>query len=146
MLRRGLAAIVAIALLAGGAGAASATMVAAPGPVHGACSFGAVSVDAAAGSFTAVGTGTCVANGLSTAGTLRVTGRIDLETTCTRVVTGSATLELTAFGQLSSAARVVVAGTTGTVILAGSNSGAGGFSVVQGLCSAHTVWTGALAF
>ena len=148
MLRTKLAALLAAVMLVACTGTSSALLSLAPtsGPVHGTCTFGALSAQAGAGSFTAFGTGSCIANGVVTPGALTIVGQIDVESTCAGVVVGVATLELAAFGQLHASARVVTAATTGTVAMVGDVDAVGTFTALKGYCPAQATWAGALAF
>ena len=123
--------------------AASATALRAPGPVHGVCSFSTLNVQAGAGSFTASGVGSCVANGVSTPGTLNISGHFDVPFACAGLVTGSATLSLDAFGQQTAATRLVTSGGTATVALLSGMVGQGSFAGV-GACP--TKLSGTLVF
>jgi hypothetical protein len=147
VLRLRRAVLAALLLLGLGSGGAHA-LLPTSGPVHGVCTFDAVSVHAAGGTFHASGTGSCLANGASTSGTLDISGPLDLDVCPVKLASGAATLSLGgAFPQLSGSARVAVHGTLSTVVFVGGLSGTGHFvEVLRGTCPADTVWTGAVAF
>lgn len=147
MLRPRLAVIVAITLLATGAGSVSALQVPAAAPVHGYCTFNAIDVFVSGGGITAVGSGPCLANGVTTTGTLRINGRTGTEACPIRTASGAVSLDLQAFGQISGTASVVTSGGSASVVLAGGLSGAGTFAETPtGRCASQVRWNGALAF
>lgn len=149
MLRLRRAGFAAILLLATSAGAAHALfLLPTSGPVHGECTFNSLSVHAGGGTFHASGTGSCLANGSSTSGTLDISGPLDLDVCPVKLASGAATLSLGgSFPQLSGSARVAVHGTLSTVVLVGGLAGTGHFvEVLRGTCPVDTVWTGTVAF
>ena len=125
MLRIRLAMIIAVVLAATGAGPVSALRVPVAAPVHGYCTFNAIDVTTSSGSFVAVGTGPCLANGVATTGTLRINGRTNTLACPMRTATGAASLDLSAFGQISGNASAVMSGGSATVVLVGGLAGAG---------------------
>ena len=152
MLRTRLLLVVAVALaaLGAGAGAVSAapeSLAPVSGPVHGACTFSTLTVQIGDGSFSAAGSASCVANGVTTPGSLILSGRVDSDLCAARIVTASAMLTLDRFSTFYGAARVATHGPTASVVIAGGLTGTGEFAeVLRGLCPGQTVWTGALVF
>jgi hypothetical protein len=138
-----------VVLLAAGSGAARAFIVpTGPSLVHGECTFTSLSVHSGGGAFSAVGTGSCVANGTLTSGVLTISGSLDVDACAAKVAAGTATLSLAgSFPQVTGPARVVTHGTASTVAIAGGLTAAGSFvEIPRGVCPTDTVWTGSLAF
>jgi len=145
-LRRGL--LAAVLLLTAGAGVAHAALAPTGALVHGTCTISSLSVHQGAGSFSASGSGSCVANGVSTSGFLTVSGPLDVDLCGAKLGSGTASLALDGgFPQLIGSARLVEHGTTNTFVFAGGLSGAGSFvELLRGTCPTQTVWTGTIAF
>lgn len=149
--RRAAALLTAVLLLVAGAGGARAALVPTlANPPHGECTFQNLAASVSGRNLTATGTGSCIANGVFTSGTLSLNATFDLDTCAVRSGSGGATLSLQGgFAVMSGSTRVVTTGSAVTVAVVGSFSG--GASLIDAfrsttLCPTVMSWTGTLAF